>query len=345
MFKSKLAVKLFSLVIVFMINHNINAQNVSKIGTTAASFLEIGVGAGAIGMGGAFVSVADNASALYWNVGGIAELPQFEAIIVHTDWIAETNFDFAGLVLPLGTFGTIGLSFTSLSMDDMKVTTVEKPNGTGEYFSASDIAVGVSYARTLTDRFSIGFTVKYVEQRIWHMSASAFAIDAGTKFRTDLLGGLTIGASISNFGTPMQLEGRDARYFIRVDDTKQGSNDRVPTTIEMDTWELPLMMQIGVSTFAFDNETYKLRLAADASVPNNNYQSMNVGGELSFKDFLFLRGGYNSLFLTDGEGGLSFGVGLNSKMIFADAVVNFDYAFRDFGRLQNVHNFSIGLKF
>lgn len=177
------------------------------------------------------------------------------------------------------------------------------------------------------------------------MSASAFAVDAGTKFRTDLLGGLTIGASISNFGTPMQLEGRDARYFIRVDDTKQGSNDRIPTTIEMDEWELPLMMQIGISTFAFDNDTYKLRLAADASVPNNNYQSMNVGGELSFKDFLFLRGGYNSLFLTDGEGGLSFGVGLNSKMIFSDAVVNFDYAFRDFGRLQNVHNFSVGIKF
>ena len=345
MFKSKLANKLFLLIIIFMINQNITAQNVSKTGTTAASFLEIGVGAGAIGMGGAFVSVADNASALYWNVGGIAELPQFEAIIVHTDWIAETNFDFAGLVLPLGTFGTIGLSFTSLSMDDMKVTTVEKPDGTGEFFSASDIALGVSYARTLTDRFSIGFTVKYIEQRIWHMSASAFAVDAGTKFRTDLLGGLTIGASISNFGTPMQLEGRDARYFIRVDDTKQGSNDRIPTTIEMDEWELPLMMQIGISTFAFDNDTYKLRLAADALVPNNNYQSMNVGGELSFNDFLFVRGGYNSLFLTDGEGGLSFGVGLNSKMIFSDAVVNFDYAFRDFGRLQNVHNFSVGIKF
>ncbi len=345
MFKSKLANKLLLLIIALLINQNIFSQNVSKTGTTAASFLEIGVGAGATGMGGAFVSIADNASALYWNVGGIAELPQFEAIIVHTDWIAETNFDFAGLVLPLGNFGTLGFSFTSLSMDDMKVTTVEQPGGTGEYFSASDIAVGVSYARLLTDRFSIGFTFKYIEQTIWHMSASAFAIDAGTKFRTDLLGGLTIGATMSNFGSPMELNGRDARYFIRVDDTKDGSNDQIPTSIEMDTWELPLMFQIGVSTFAFNNDTYKLRVAADATVPNNNYQSMNVGGELSFEDFLFLRGGYNSLLLEDGEGGLSFGVGINSKMIFSDAVVNFDYAFRDFGRLQNVHNFSVGIKF
>lgn len=344
MVKSKLANKLLLLILTVMINIAF-AQNVSKTGTTAAAFLEIGVGAGANGMGGAFVSVADNASALYWNPGGIADLTKYEAIIVHTDWIAETNFDFAGLVLPLGNFGTLGLSFTSLSMDDMKVTTVEQPNGTGEYFSASDIAVGVSYAKPLTERFSIGFTVKYIEQTIWHMSASAFAIDAGTKFRTDLLGGLTIGATMSNFGTPMELNGRDARYFIRVDETKEGSTDQVPTTIEMDTWELPLMFQIGVSTYALNNDIYKFRVAADATVPNNNYQSMNLGGEFSFEDFLFVRGGYNSLFLEDGEGGLSVGVGLNTKMIFSDAVVNFDYAFRDFGRLQNVHNFSVGIKF
>lgn len=345
MLKSKLAEKIL-LVLVFLFLSNIHyAQNVSKTGTTAASFLEIGVGAPASGMGGAFVSIANDASALYWNAAGIAELSQFEAVMVHTDWIAETNFDFAGLVIPLGGFGTLGLSFSSLSMDDMKVTTVEKPEGTGEYFSAGDIAVGVSYARPLTDRFSIGFTVKYIEQSIWHMSASAFAIDAGTIFETDLLGGMIIGASISNFGTPMQLEGRDARYFIRVDETKQGSNERIPTSIEMDTWELPLMFQIGVSTFAFKNDTYKLRVATDASVPNNNYQSLNVGGEFSFMDIIFLRGGYNSLFLKDGEGGLSLGIGLNSQMVFSAAVVNFDYAYRDFGRLQNVHNFSVGIKF
>jgi hypothetical protein len=62
-------------------------------------------------------------------------------------------------------------------------------------------------------------------------------------------------------------------------------------------------------------------------------------------DYLSLRGGYNSLFLQDAEGGLSFGVGVNSKMLLSTAVVNFDYAFRDFGRLTNVHNFSVGIKF
>jgi hypothetical protein len=177
------------------------------------------------------------------------------------------------------------------------------------------------------------------------MSSSAFAIDAGTMFKTDLLGGMIIGASISNFGSPMKLEGRDARYFIRIDESKQGSNERIPTNIELDSWDLPLNFQIGVSTYAINTGSYKFRVAADATVPNNDYQSMNIGGEFSFMDFLFLRAGYNSLLLQDAEGGLSLGLGVNSKMLLSTTVVNFDYAFRDFGRLQNVHSFSVGLKF
>ncbi len=333
------------LLIFFLGNQDIHSQNVSKTATTAAAFLEIGVGAAANGMGGAFVGRADDASALYWNVGGIASRSRNEVLLVHTNWIADTRFDFAGLVLNLGGFGNIGLSFTSLSMADMKVRTVEQPEGTGEYFSAGDIAVGLSYARYLTDRFSVGLTAKYIQQSIWHMNATAFAIDAGTIFKTDLLGGLTIGAVLSNFGTPMRLQGRDARYFIRVDPTKQGSNDNIPVNIDLDSWDLPLYFQIGVSTPVLNTDDYKMYVAADALVPNNDYQSLNVGAEFTFMDVISLRGGYNSLFLQDAEGGLSLGVGVNSQMLLSVATVYFDYAFRDFGRLNNVHNFSIGIRF
>jgi hypothetical protein len=323
----------------------VNAQNVSKTGTTAASFLEIAVGSSAIGMGGAYVSVARDASSLYWNAAGIATLEKYEVLISHSEWIAETNFDFAGLVLPLGNFGTLGLSLTSLSMGDMMVRTVEQPEGTGEFFSAGDLAFGISYARNLTDRFSIGFTAKYIQQSIWHMRSTAFAIDLGTLFKTDLFGGMTIGASISNFGTSMQLEGRDTRYFIRVDESKQGSNERIPVNVDLDSWDLPLIFQIGVSTYALNTEQYKFMLAADAVHPINDYESISVGGEFSFFNSVFVRGGYKNLFLIDGEGGLTLGVGVNSKMLFSEVYFNFDYAYHDFGRLSNVHNFSIGLNF
>jgi hypothetical protein len=321
------------------------AQDVSKSGTSAAHFLEIGVGAAANGMGGAFVSIANDASALYWNAGGIAEINMYELLVVHTNWIAETRFDYAGLVVPMGDFGTLGFSFTALSMDDMKVTTIEMPDGTGEYFSAADKAFAITYAKDLTDRFSIGFTAKYIQQSIWHMDASAFALDIGTVFRTDILGGMTIGAALSNFGTPMRMEGRDSRYFIRIDETKQGSSERIPTNIELNEWELPLIFQIGLSANAVKSENYRLTLAVDAVHPSNNYQSVNVGGELSFMEFLFIRGGYRALFLQDAEGGLVFGVGINSSVLFSQTIVKFDYAFRDFGRLQNVHTFALSVRF
>jgi hypothetical protein len=338
-------IKIITILITFgIVSANLFAQT-SKVGTTAATFLEIGAGSVATGMGGAFVSVANDATALYWNPAGIANFTKNEVTIFHANWIASTKFDYAALVLPLGGVGNIGLSFTSLSMADELVRTVDQPEGTGEFFSAGDIAVGLSYARSLTDRFSIGFTAKYIQESIWHESASAMAIDAGTTFRTDLFNGLVIGASISNFGTQMKLIGSDIRTFSRINPALLGSNDQVPFTIELDSWDLPFLFQIGISTHIVKTEDYSLLVAVDALHPNDNYESMNVGGQFSFKDYVFIRGGYKNLFLKDSEGGLSLGIGINSKLLFSDDFVGFDYAYRNFGRLTNIQTLSVDIKF
>jgi opacity protein-like surface antigen len=113
----------------------------------------------------------------------------------------------------------------------------------------------------------------------------------------------------------------------------------------MDSWDLPLIFQIGVSTKILNTQDYKITIAIDALHPNNDNESMNAGMEFAFKDYFYVRGGYQSLFLKDSEGGLTLGVGVNTKMLFSNTIVNFDYAYRDFGRLENVHIFSVGLKF
>jgi hypothetical protein len=320
-------------------------SDVSKSGTSAATFLEIPVGATAIAMGGASVSMANDATSLYWNPSACALVTGNDFVASHTNWIADTRFDFGGVVIPLGGFGTLGFSLASLSMADMMVRTVEKPEGTGEYFSAGDMDVGLSYARRLTDRFAIGFTVKYVQERIWHESASAFALDVGTSFKTDLFGGMTIGAALYNFGTKMQLDGRDTRQFIRIDPTKQGSNDRIPTDIEVNSWDLPLLFQIGVSTSVVSMDGYRWTVAIDALHPSDDYESINTGTEFAYHNYLFVRAGYQSLFLDQHEGGLSFGVGVASGSLINGVAVKFDYAFRDMGRLQSVNTFSVDAQF
>ncbi|HEX9614927.1 MAG TPA: PorV/PorQ family protein [Bacteroidota bacterium] len=318
---------------------------VSKVGTTSAAFLEIPVGSRALALGGAFVATANDVTSLYWNPAGAARLSRFGAVFARTNWIADMKFDYAAAVAPLGDFGTLGLSFTSLSMDAMSVRTVDRPEGTGELFDAGSMAIGVHYARNLSDRFSIGFTAKYVSEQIWNMSSSAFAMDAGVLFTTHFLTGIRVGAIISNFGTDMELSGRDTRTFYRIDPQKFGSNDRVPHNIELDSWPLPLNFQLGLSGEVFNTEDHLLTVALDALHPSDNHESVNIGVEYGFQKFLFARGGYHSLFLDDSEGGLSFGAGLSTGMFASGALVSFDYAYSDLGRLKSLHSFSIELSF
>ena len=326
------------------ISYNAQAQivsNVTKVGITAAPFLTIGVGAKATGMGGAYVATANEASALFWNPGGIARINRPEGIFSHINWIANLGFDFIGFVMPAGRIGTFGASITSLSMDDMLVRTEERPQGTGEYFSSSDLALALTYAVNLTDRFSIGFTGKYIRQQIWKETAQGFAIDLGTLFTTGFYG-MRIGAVLSNFGTEMRMTGEDLVSYHDIDPQHLGNNDEIFAELKTDSWPLPLTFQVGLAMEIFQNDMYRLTLAADAVQPTDNTESINFGMEYAMKEWFFLRGGYRNLFIKDGEEGITFGAGVNFNFVYR-LPIRFDYAYANFGRLQDVHCFTVAI--
>jgi hypothetical protein len=322
----------------------VRAQNVSKVGTTAGEFLQIGVGPRATALGGAFVASADDAGALYWNPVGLAHLPQSEAFVTHSEWLADVTFDYLGIGLRAGALGTVGVSVTMLSVPEMLVRTEDRQEGTGETFDAADLAVGVSVGRAITDRFSVGFTAKFIQQRIWHASATGFAVDLGTQFRTDFFGGLTIGAALYNFGTDLRMAGRDLRTFTDPDERQLGNNERIPANYEVDAWSLPLNFQIGVSTRPLDTRMHQVTLSVDALHPSSNYESMNVGVEYGFQGRVFLRGGYQALFLPDQEGGVSAGLGVHQPLFYG-GMVKVDYGFRTAGRLGGIHVVGLGVTF
>ncbi|MEE9167270.1 MAG: PorV/PorQ family protein [Candidatus Neomarinimicrobiota bacterium] len=319
------------------------AINVSKVGTTSAPFLEIGVGSRAIGMGSAFVAVADDATALYWNVAGLSRLTRNEMILIHSEWIADISYDFVGGAFPLSGFGTIGISITSLSTDEMKVRTVDKPEGTGEKFSVGDLAMGVAYAKNLTDRFSIGLNVKYIRQKIWHMSATGFAADIGTLFTTQFAG-MKIGMSISNFGGKMRMLGKDTFVNYDLAPTQEGSNDRIPANLRTDEFPLPLLFRVGLAMDVLKSRSNHLTIAIDAAHPNDNTEYVNLGLEYALNNWLFLRAGYKNLFMLDNEEGLALGAGLKYKINRAVSM-KFDYGYQDFGRLINAQRLSLALEF
>lgn len=335
---------LILLCVLIMVVLPASAQNVTKVGTTAAPFLNIGVGARAIAMGGAYVSMANDATAMFWNPGAMALVTNHEAVFNHSEWIADINFDYAGIVIALGAIGNVGLNATFLTMDEMERTTTLYPEGTGQKFNAGSYAMGVTYARSLTDRFSIGFNVKYIHEYILNSSASGIALDIGTVFITQFRG-LRIGANISNFGTKMQMEGRDVLVQHDIDPLRAGSNERINADLATGRFDLPLHLRVGISyDLLQDVERNELWLAVDAVHPSDNVESVNVGAEYVFNDMFAFRGGYAALFSKDSEQGMTLGAGLKYTII-GNFGLKLDYAYESFGRFNNIQKFTIALAF
>jgi hypothetical protein len=318
-------------------------SDVSNVATTAAAFLEIGVGSRAVGMGGAFVATANDASAMYWNPGGLARLEKPEIIFVHTEWIADITFDYAGFVFPLSGIGIVGANITTLNMSEMEVRTIDRQDGTGEFFDASDMAIGISFATNLTDRFSIGLNAKYIMQRIWKETAHGFAIDIGTLYNTGIEG-LRLGAALTNFGTDMQMTGNDLLVYHDIDPTQLGNNERIFAQMETEAWPLPLNFQFGVAMDLIKNAEHKITLETDAVHPVNNTESVHLGAEYTFRDMFYIRAGYRNLFLRDSEEGLTAGGGFYTTQL-GNFGIGIDYAYANFGRLENAQRFSVCLRF
>jgi opacity protein-like surface antigen len=315
----------------------------SKVATTAAPFLNIGVTPRASAMGNSFAALANDASALYWNVGGISRINRNEFMVAYTPWLVETDLNWAGLVIALDAENAVGLSVTYLNYGEEEITTVENPDGIQENWDAVDLAVGVSYARNLTDRFSIGGTVKYIQQRIWHSSASSFAMDVGLLFRT-YFNDLKIGMSISNFGADMRMEGKDLYRKIDLATDDGGNNPAITTVLKTDPFSLPLLFRVGLGMDVLSFGNSKFTVAADALYPNDNSQSVNFGVEYNWNNNIYLRSGYRSLLRDDANQGFTFGIGL-SYSIMSNSNLTVDFSSEQFSVFDNVQKFSLGLTF
>jgi long-subunit fatty acid transport protein len=328
----------------------------SKVGTTAAPFLTIGVGSRAIGMGGAFVSVVDDATSLYWNPAGLARLDRSEAVLIHTTYLADMSFNFVGAAFDLGR-SALGASATLLDVGEMEVTTETEQDGTGIYFDSYDLCMAVSYSYMFYDHFTIGTNVKYIHQQIWHENATGFAFDIGTLLVTPLHG-IRLGMCISNFGTDMKMAGKDLLTTIDVDPTKSGNNENVYAEVKMESWQLPLTMRVGLSGELINTPRERLTLALDWVHPNDNTEFLDFGIEYAYWNLITLRAGYKALrpgietnpdfkielSPRDSGGGITFGGGLNFKLR-EELNLKVDYAYESFDRLGSIHKYSLGFAF
>lgn len=301
----------------------------SRAGTAAAQFLQLGVSAHAAGMGETYVAHVMDASAAFYNPGVLALIEKRQALFSHTDLPAGLAHFFGSYVQPLGSAGSLALSFILLTTGDIPVT-VAFQGPTGEMFSVSEMAIGLSYSKSLTNRFAVGGTAKFIAEDLAGFEARTVAFDIGTIYQTGFRQA-KLGMSIANFGP----------------DISYGSSSEIG--FDSQSFPMPITFRFGVVVDLLYSEKNKLWLAGELNQPNDNLRNQRLGVEYSYNDVLFLRGGWK---IDEEDGGmdkdgfaetLSFGAGVNLSVSGIDG--KFDFSWSQMSHLDDLLRFSVLLGF
>jgi len=324
----------------------VHAKPFGKTGTVGMQFLKLGVDARAIGMGEAYTAVSDDISSVYWNPAGLAPAFQNQVFVSHTNWVADIMHEFVAATYTNGvsTFAAYG---SVLHMDKLDVTEEEVFGPTGETFTNSNIALGLSYGQQFTDKFSAGIGVKYLRENLYVYDVNSYAMDLGSMYNTGWKN-IKIGMALKNFGP-------DIRY--RVDDDDDGLTDEDPFDlidndgdglIDEDGPELeskiPMHFSLGVSGDLMRNDTGYLIASIQMDNVIDRQETWNLGTEYKLGN-LFLRAGYQINY--DAAG---FSAGAGWQVPTGIGVFNIDYAYTDMGLLaetmiKSAHRVSLKMRY
>ena len=316
----------------------------TDVATTIGEFLLIEPSARIGAMGNAGSSISTEPMAAYYNPASLGSMPGWGVQFTHSRWLADIAYDYAIATVPIGASSSGMLNFTSLRSGDIAVRTVDQPLGTGENYSVNDLAIGLGYGVRITDKIAAGLQLTYVQETIWHSNTTVIGLNFGTQYRLSE-DGIMIGASLSNFGTRNNFTGTDLRilYAITSNPTQNGSNNAMPAEFYTDTYGLPLLFRVGIALPVTVAEGHDFLFAVDAFHPNNNTESVSLGGEYTFSKTFSVRAGYQNLFEQDSEAGLTLGAGVLFEASGTD--VHFDYGWTQYGRLGNIQRMTVGFTF
>ncbi len=312
----------------------------TKAGTASAEFLLIEPDARLAAMGNAGVSMDGGVQSAYFNPAAIGLVDRYEARFTHALWLADISYDYVAAGIPLGHWGAALASVTALNSGDIAVRTVTQPFGTGELYNVSDVAIGLGYGLSVTDRVCAGVQASLVQETIYHSSASTVTLSFGTLYRLSP-NGLRLGASLSNFGAGQHFSGRDLRITYDSDPLRYGDNGSLPGERFTGTYPLPLQFRVGMGMPWRLNSVTRVIVSGEASHPSDNTESVSMGAEVEYRKFLALRLGYQDLGLQDSEVGLTLGGGVQGQM--NGFRYHVDYAWADQGRFAGTHRFTLGV--
>lgn len=316
------------------VDWGIHPMDYSDVGTCGWQFLKLPTNARTAAMGGIGSSISHgDANSALTNPASTADVSNLDFSFTHMNWVADISYQSIAVVKNLRNLGVLGINAIYVDYGEEMRTEYSEELYPGEVvyrpllnqgtIGASDLAIGLSYARQITDKLQVGGNLKYLEERIDDAKANTWSLDIGTLFYTGFktLRVSTVGRS---FGPDAEFGG----YKDRI--------EKVSFRVKM-----PMSLSIGTAIDVVEEKPEspsRIILAMEYVVPNDGPKKVNVGMEYEFMNILSLRAGYK--FNYD-EVGLTLGGGLNHKM--RGMTLNIDYAYLDMGLFKQVHMFSLGM--
>jgi len=357
-------------------------KNSSFVGIRAAEFLTIPVGARGIAMGSAYTAVADDISAIWWNPAGLGFLENKEVMFNIVDYTLDLTYNYFAAAVPiLDGRATVGGFFGYLDIPDEEITTITHPNGTGNFYNAYDFQMGGSFAYNLSDRFVAGLNLKYIHQDFFqNMSGNAFGIDAGAIYHTEFMNReIKFSFAIQNLGTNITMRGELLRISIPPETMTGGVPDaygdystdpyafakrsRRGAFRETHTYRLPTAVKIALAYNLFTSEKANWLTSGEIWRNANIPISYSAGTELSYTFNPFtsaaIRVGWKIqtdeftedvdkmgfAYWGDDPTFRGFSVGGGVKRVFGTKSLEFNYAYRNKGRLSADNFFTVTFGF
>ena len=294
-----------------LVSHRLHAS----AGTEGASFLDIPVGAGPAAMGSAYTALATNAYAPTSNPGGLGFLKGTEIAGQHLSYIQSIRYEHFGFVTPIGHDASVhrglGISVQDLGTGDITRTDVlngSPVTGLGS-FSSRWSAYNLSYGQTVTEKMALGITGKMIHASIDDVSASAYAVDAGSLYRWDER--LSLATTVTNMGTKLKF-------------LSEGDN-------------LPMAAHVGAAY----RPNQQWLVSMEGVYPRTGMASFHLGGQWQPIETVSLRAGYK----TDTINGLNALAGLTAGFGLQVWGQELAYAWTPYGELGSAQYLSLLIRF
>jgi hypothetical protein len=325
------------------------AQTSDRAGSVGALFLKIGMSPRAAALGNTYMGVSDDVTGVFLNPVSIAELEGIQFFISELEYLVDMRV-IAGAVsfpMPENIGGRMAFHYTGFLSGDMTMTTEQDIDGivTDRQFSWNEMAIGATYSRVFTDRFSVGVGAKYVRTDVADFYSQTIAFDVGTMYKTGWRH-LRLGMSVTNFGPDMKFKGNYINTYTSSIWTSTVSE-------EYGYYPLPISLQVGIADdYYFADEAVRITGAIDYSHPNDLAERVHIGAEFAYDEMFFVRGGFfmdmdksdtdvDELIDPDDETldrfmEFRFGAGVRISNVMVD------YAWQDIETLGSVHRFAVG---